>query len=60
LGKRTTKEDLEYFMEVFPGVVDKLRKISPVRMEVGQKTVSHPEAFAGQGSKIKVGGKNYK
>lgn len=60
LGKRTTKKDLDYVMEVFPGVVEKLRKISPVRMEVGQKTVSHPEAFAGQGSKIKVGGKNYK
>lgn len=60
LGKRTTKEDLDYFMEVFPEIVEKLRRISPVRMEVGQKAVSHPEAFAGQGSKIKVGGKNYK
>ncbi len=60
LGKRTTKEDLDYVMEVFPGVVEKLRKMSPVRMEVGQKEVSHPEAFAGQGSKIKVGGKTYK
>ena len=60
LGKRTTKEDLDYVMEVFPGVVEKLRKMSPVRMEMGQKQVSHPEAFAGQGSKIKVGGKNYK
>lgn len=60
LGKHTTKEDLDYVMEIFPGVVEKLRRISPVRMEVGQKEVSHPEAFAGQGSKIKVGGKNYK
>lgn len=60
LGKRTTKDDLDYVMEVFPGIVEKLRRISPVRMEVGQKEVSHPEAFAGQGSKIKVGGKNYK
>lgn len=60
LGKRTTKEDLDYVMKVFPGVVEKLRKMSPVRMEMGQKEVSHPEAFAGQGSKIKVGGKNYK
>lgn len=60
LGKRTTKEDLDYVMEVFPGIVEKLRRISPVRMEVGQSQVSHPEAFAGQGSKIKVGGKNYK
>lgn len=60
LGRRTTKEDLDYFMEVFPGVAEKLRKISPVRIEVGQKTISHPEAFAGQGAKVKVGGKNYK
>jgi len=60
LGKRTTKEDLDYVLDVLPNVVEKLRQISPVRMEVGQDTVSHPEAFAGQGSKIKVGGKNYK
>ncbi len=60
LGRRTAKEDLDYVMEVFPGVVEKLRKISPLRIEVGQMTVSHPEAFAGQGSKVKVGGKNYK
>ncbi|MDP3771807.1 MAG: cysteine desulfurase family protein [bacterium] len=60
LGHRTTKEDLDYVMEVFPGIVEKLRQISPVRLEMGQMDVSHPEAFAGQGSKIKVGGKNYK
>lgn len=60
LGKRTTKEDLDYVMQVFPGVVERLRQISPVRMEMGQGAVSHPEAFAGQSSKIKVGGKNYK
>ncbi len=60
LGHRTTKEDLDYVMEVFPAIVEKLRQISPVRLEMGQMDVSHPEAFAGQGSKIKVGGKNYK
>ncbi|MBI2056575.1 MAG: cysteine desulfurase [Candidatus Sungbacteria bacterium] len=60
LGKRTTKEDLGYVLEVFPQVVEKLRKISPIRMEVGQGAISHPEAFAGQGAKVKVGGKNYK
>lgn len=60
LGRSTTREDLDYVMEVFPAVVERLRSISPVRMEVGQKTVSHPEAFAGQGSKIKVGGRTYK
>lgn len=60
LGRRTTKEDLDYLMEVLPAVVEKLRKISPVRIEVGKTEISHPEAFAGQGAKIKVGGKNYK
>ncbi|MBU6414693.1 cysteine desulfurase [Patescibacteria group bacterium] len=60
LGRRTTKEDLDYVLEVLPEIVEKLRRISPVRMETGQTTVSHPEAFAGQGSKVKVGGKTYK
>ena len=60
LGKRTTKEDLDYVMEVLPEVVEKLRKISPVRMEINQREVSNPQAFAGQGSRVKVGGKNYK
>ena len=60
LGRRTTKEDLDYVMTVLPEVVSKLRAISPVRMEVGQQEVSHPEAFAGQGSRVKVHGKNYK
>jgi len=60
LGRATTKEDLDYVMEVFPPIVEKLRVISPVKMEVGQTTISHPEAFAGQGAKVKVGGKSYK
>ena len=60
LGRSTTKEDLDYVMEVLPGIVEKLRQISPIRMEVGQKEVSHPEVFAGQGTRVKVGGKTYK
>ncbi|MFY9462035.1 MAG: hypothetical protein WAP51_02440, partial [Candidatus Sungiibacteriota bacterium] len=60
LGRKTTKEDLAYVMEVLPGVVEKLRVVSPIRMEVGQKGISHPEAFAGQGAKVKPGGKTYK
>ncbi|MBI3274225.1 MAG: aminotransferase class V-fold PLP-dependent enzyme, partial [Candidatus Colwellbacteria bacterium] len=60
LGRKTTKDDMDYVLDVFPNVVDILRKISPVRMELGQDTVSHPEAFAGQNSRVKVGGKNYK
>ncbi|RJQ36842.1 cysteine desulfurase [Candidatus Parcubacteria bacterium] len=60
LGRSTAKEDLDYLMDVFPEIVEKLRAISPIKMEVGQTEVSHPEAFAGQGSKIKVGGRTYK
>ncbi|MDO8601015.1 MAG: cysteine desulfurase family protein [bacterium] len=60
LGKRTTKEDLDYVMEVLPRVVVKLRQISPLNLSMDQREVSHPEAFAGQGSRVKVGGKTYK
>lgn len=60
LGRQTTKEEIDYVMEVFPGVAEILRKISPVRLEIGQTVISHPEAFAGQGAKVKVGGKTYK
>lgn len=60
LGRSTTKEDLDYVMRVLPGIIKKLRQISPIRMEIGQKEISHPEAFAGQGSKVKVGGRTYK
>ncbi len=30
LGKRTTKADIDYVMEYLPGIVEKLREISPV------------------------------
>ncbi|MBI4434066.1 aminotransferase class V-fold PLP-dependent enzyme [Candidatus Uhrbacteria bacterium] len=57
LGRSTTEEDIAYVLDVLPGIVEKLRKISPVRLEMGQQrcavgsgaasaTVS---AFAGQG-----------
>lgn len=60
LGRRTTKEDVDYVLQVFPPIVEKLRRISPIRMEIGRDIISHPEAFAGQGARVKVGGKNYK
>ena len=60
LGRHTAKEDLDYVMEVLPPIVEKLRRISPVRMKVGENAISHPEAFTGQGAKIKVGGRTYK
>ena len=60
LGRKTTKEDIDYVMEVLPQVIARLRQISPVRMEVGQDHISHPEAFAGQGAKVKAKGRTYK
>lgn len=60
LGRSTTREDIDYVMEVLPKVVERLRQISPLNMEVDQKEISHPEAFAGQNAKVKVGGKTYK
>jgi len=33
LGRSTTKEDIDYVIEVLPSLVEKLRKISPVRVD---------------------------
>ncbi len=33
LGRSTTEEDVDYVLETLPGVVEKLRKISPVKMD---------------------------
>jgi len=32
LGRKTTKEDLEYVLEILPGVIEKLRKISAIKI----------------------------
>lgn len=48
LGKRTSKNDLEYAMKHIVTTVEKLRRISPVRMELDAHAMSAPEAFAGQ------------
>ena len=36
LGKDTTKEDLDYVLEFLPGIIGKLRKISPVKIAQGK------------------------
>jgi cysteine desulfurase len=33
LGKRNTEKDIDYVLEILPGIVEKLRNISPVNME---------------------------
>jgi len=34
LGRRTTKADLDYLLKVLPGIVEKLRAISPVKLNM--------------------------
>lgn len=48
LGKRTTKKDLDYTLQYLVPVVEKLRKISPVSVELDATVMVAPEAFAGQ------------
>jgi len=49
LGRKTTKADIDYVLKVLPKIVSDLRKISPVKAGLGQKGISLPGAFAGQG-----------
>lgn len=49
LGKQTTKEDINYVMTVLPGIVEELRRISPVNLNPEQpEQVSLEKAFVGQ------------
>lgn len=34
LGRKTTKEDIDYVLQILPEIVEKLRSISPVRVEM--------------------------
>ncbi|OGH83540.1 MAG: hypothetical protein A2488_00555 [Candidatus Magasanikbacteria bacterium RIFOXYC12_FULL_32_21b] len=43
LGKRTTKEDVDYAMKYLPGIVEILRKISPVNLKMDTKDNNHPK-----------------
>ncbi|OGZ45635.1 MAG: hypothetical protein A3C84_05275 [Candidatus Ryanbacteria bacterium RIFCSPHIGHO2_02_FULL_48_12] len=49
LGRATTKKDLDYVLQVMPGIVEKLRKISPINLDMNATQMSHASAFAGQG-----------
>jgi cysteine desulfurase len=60
LGRSTTKEEIDRVMVVLPEVVTTLRRISPITVQEDAKGMSHPEAFAGEGLRVKAGSKNYK
>lgn len=57
LGRETTKRDIDYVMKVLPAVVERLREISPVRLQLDEagrpkEDVKKPvlaAAFAGDG-----------
>lgn len=60
LGKRNTKADVDYLLEVLPDIVETLRKISPVKLDINASSMSAPEAFAGEGLKVKAKSRSYK
>lgn len=43
LGKRNTKEDIDYVMTYLPGIVEKLREISPVNLNYNPKENTHAQ-----------------
>lgn len=60
LGRRTSKSDIEYLLEVLPEVATILRKISPIHIDENATSMSHPEAFAGENLRVKAKSKSYK
>ena len=60
LGRSTTKEDLDYVLGVLPEVVEWLRRVSPIKIDMNAKSMSHPEAFAGENLRVKAKSKSYK
>lgn len=48
LGRETSEADVNYVLKELPGIVQKLRKISPLDLKLGQKEkMSQPKAFIG-------------
>jgi cysteine desulfurase len=60
LGRMTKKSDIDFVMKKLPKVVETLRRISPITVEEDAKSMSHPEAFAGENLRVKANSKNYK
>lgn len=49
LGKQTTKQDLDYVLKVLPGIVEELRRISPVNLNMDKpQQVTMEKAFIGE------------
>ena len=60
LGRSTIKEDLDYVLSELPKTVEWLRKVSPISVDMDAKSMSHPEAFAGENLRVKAKSKSYK
>lgn len=60
LGRRTSKSDIDYLVEVLPDIATTLRKISPIHIDENATSMSHPEAFAGENLRVKAKSKSYK
>ncbi len=43
LGRSTTKKDIEYVLKTIPPIVERLREISPVHLQVDPMLSSHPK-----------------
>ena len=54
------KATQDYVLNELPNAVLWLRKVSPLNLEAGAKSMSHPEAFAGENLKVKAKSKSYK
>ncbi|MDP2668893.1 MAG: cysteine desulfurase family protein [bacterium] len=60
MGRSTTKKELDKVLKVLPATVEWLRKVSPVSIDMKAKSMSHPEAFAGENLRVKAKSKSYK
>ena len=49
MGHSTTREDLDIALKTLPGIVEILRKISPVHLDLDATQMSTAAAFAGEG-----------
>lgn len=49
LGRGTTKEDVAHLLKVLPGIVETLRKVSPLNLDIDAKEMTEKKAFIGEG-----------